>query len=294
MEQINIDYSEETILVVDDEEDIRQPIVEMLKSVGFNSESVGSAKKALEEIEAKENLYTFVLTDIRMPEMNGLELIGRITTDFPEILCIAMTGYSTEYGYMDVINSGATDYIDKPFGIEELEAKFIRAIKERNTKSLLSELSVTDSLTSLFNQRHFFMRLTEEITRATRQRNKVSLILLDLDNFKNYNDTYGHLAGDEVLKKVGEIIKANIRQGVDSGYRYGGDEFAVILIGATVKAGFNIGERIEAAIGKECGLGATFGFFEHTKQMNAEDLVNSSDKQLYERKRKKKESGKRY
>ena len=290
MEQINIDYSEDNILVIDDEEEVRQPIVEMLKSLGFNVESVASAKDALRLIESKENFYTFILIDIRMPGMSGLELIGRIITDFPEILCIAMTGYSTEYGYMDVINSGATDYIDKPFSIEELEAKFIRAIKERNTKRLLSKLSVTDSLTGLYNQRHFFMRLKEEITRAIRQRNKVSLILLDLDNFKNYNDTYGHLAGDEVLKKVGNIIKSNIRQGVDSGYRYGGDEFAVILIGADLQTGFSIGERIEAAVSKECGLGATFGYFEHSKDMAIEDLVNGSDKDLYERKKKKKEN----
>ncbi len=167
-----------------------------------------------------------------MPGMDGLELIRSVQSAFPEVSIIAMTGYSRGYRYIDVINSGAKDFINKPFGIEELEAKIRRAIRERNALKELSRLSITDSLTGLYNQRHFYARLKEEIVRAQRQKHPLALVLLDMDNFKTYNDTHGHLAGDELLQNVGRIINNCIRENVDSGYRYGGDEFAIILIDA--------------------------------------------------------------
>ncbi len=93
----------------------------------------------------------------------------------------------------------------------------------------MEELSITDSLTGLFNRRHFYRRLKEEIARASRQHHPVSLLVVDLDNLKDYNDKLGHLKGDEALRGVAQTITASIRQDVDTGYRYGGDEFAVIL-----------------------------------------------------------------
>ena len=130
-----IEYSEEQILVVDDEEFVSGPVVEMLRHLGFQAESVNSSKDALKELTDKP--YTFLLTDIKMPDMDGLELIRRTKGDFPHISTVAMTGYYKEYNYVDVVNSGATDFINKPFGIEELEAKIRRAIIERNIKQVL-------------------------------------------------------------------------------------------------------------------------------------------------------------
>ena len=138
----------------------------------------------MEELSKKS--YTFLLTDMNMPEMDGMELIGQVKADYPHICSIAMTGYTKEYKYMDVVNAGATDFINKPFGIEELEAKIKRAIVERNVREELGRLSITDSLTGLFNQRHFYARLRNEIKRTERQTRKhqLGLIILDLDNFK--------------------------------------------------------------------------------------------------------------
>jgi len=246
----DINYSDEFVLVVDDEDYIREPIVEMLRRMGFRVDSAANGKHALEKL--KEKPYTFLLTDMRMPEMDGLELIKSAERDYPNVSTIAMTGYSKEYDYVDVVNAGAADFINKPFGIEELEAKVRRAIIERNIKDELSKLSITDSLTGLYNQRHFYIRLKDEITRAERQKHPLGLILLDLDNFKKYNDTHGHLAGDELLQKVGEIVNLKIRQGVDSGYRYGGDEFAIILIDADERISKVIGQRMEQGIEEKC------------------------------------------
>jgi len=153
-----------------------------------------------------------------MPGMNGLELIQRTRDEYPQVSIVTMTGYYKEYSYVDVVNSGASDFINKPFGIEELEAKIRRVIIERNLKQELRRLSITDSLTGLYNQRHFYARLRDEVIRAERQKHPLALIFLDLNNFKKYNDTHGHLGGDRLLHKVGSIINTNIRQGVDSGY----------------------------------------------------------------------------
>lgn len=274
-----IEYSEEQILVVDDEEFVSGPVVEMLRHLGFQAESVNSSKDALKEL--KDKPYTFLLTDIKMPDMDGLELIRRTKGDFPHISTVAMTGYYKEYNYVDVVNSGATDFINKPFGIEELEAKIRRAIIERNIKQELSRLSITDSLTGLYNQRHFYARLKEEVMRAERQKHELALLFLDLDDFKKYNDTHGHLDGDRLLQQVGSIVNTKIRQGVDSGYRYGGDEFAIILIDANAKIAATIRKRIEKSIGEECSLGVSFGYAQFSKGMTHESLLAKADKSLY-------------
>ena len=98
----------------------------------------------------------------------------------------------------------------------------------RESEKKYKELSITDDLTGLFNQRHFYNQLRAEIERIQRYKHPLALLLLDVDNFKIYNDTYGHLAGDKVLSKLGEVIRNSIRK-TDSGYRYGGEEFTVIL-----------------------------------------------------------------
>jgi diguanylate cyclase (GGDEF)-like protein len=279
MTDYDVAYGDEVILVVDDEEGIRGPVTKMLQHLGFRAEAASDGREAVEAL--KENRFTFLLTDIQMPEMNGLELISHVRSEYPNVCSIAMTGYEKEFKYIDVINAGATDFVNKPFGMEELEAKLKRAIVERNTRQELSKLSITDALTGLYNQRHFYARLRDEMKRAERQKHALALILLDLDDFKQYNDTYGHLAGDKLLSNIGAIIQSSIREGVDSGYRYGGDEFAVILIDADVDISQGIGKRIERAIVKECGITASMGYSSFSDETSPEELVNRADQKLY-------------
>ena len=279
-EQVN--YADEVILVVDDEKSVRDSLADMLNHLGFTALSAESGAQALNELEHKD--VTFVITDINMPEMDGLELIQKVRNRYPDTSIIAMTAYSKDYKYIDVINAGATDFINKPFGMEELEAKVKRAIVERNIRRELNRLSITDSLTGLYNQRHFYTRLREETQRAARQNHPLSVILLDLDNFKTYNDTYGHLMGDELLQKVGRIIRTCIRENVDTGYRYGGDEFAVILIDADLDVARHIAQRIQNAIEAECEVNASFGCASFEKGMQPEDILSQADRFLYQKK----------
>jgi diguanylate cyclase (GGDEF)-like protein len=285
----NVKYGEEVILVVDDDESVRVPIAEVLKHLGFEAHTASDGPDALDFLQ--KNHATFLLTDMKMPDMNGLELIKIVSVEYPGICTIAMTGHSKEYTYIDVVNAGAADFINKPFDIEELEAKVRRAILERDIKNELSRLSITDSLTGLYNQRHFYAKLKEETMRASRQGYSVGLILLDLDGFKQYNDSKGHLAGDKVLQKVGEIIDKNIREGVDSGYRYGGDEFAIILIDAGPDVWQLIVRRIEEAIKDKCHVTASTGFAMYKEGMSPELFVEEADQHLYKFKGKKKNMG---
>jgi len=281
MKTEGIDYSKESVLVVDDDSQFRETLVKLLSLRGFETGSASSGPAALEEL--KENTYTFLLADMKMPDMDGLKLIGQVYQNYPDISIIAMTGYAEGYRYIDVINAGASDFIKKPFESEELEAKVNRIINERNLRQELNRLSITDSLTGLYNQRHFYGRLHEELMRARRQNDSLSLILLDLDHFKAYNDTYGHLAGDEVLRNFGRIISSSIREGVDSGYRYGGDEFAVILIDADLSIAREIGKRIQATL-QEGNFTASVGYATLKDGMTVKELVLEADKKLYKAK----------
>ena len=289
MDNINmnsISYTEESVLVVEDDKEILETVKDMLKHLGFTTHGVSSGEEALDFL--KKEACTFLLTDIKMVGISGLELIERIRAERLQITVICMTGYSREYSYVDVVNAGATDFINKPFGIEELEAKMRRAIIERNLRLELNKLSITDSLTGLFNQRHFYVRLKEEIRRAQRLEGDLGLILLDLDGFKEYNDRHGHLAGDTVLKGLGGIINRSIRQGVDSGYRYGGDEFAVLVVGADCSVAMSIADRIGKALMEEWNVGITIGYAGFSEGLGPEAFVNEADRELYRAKGEKK------
>ena len=281
MEINHIDYKNENILIVDDDPYLRETLERLLKKIGFRSDSVSNGMDALKNIGDKK--YSIVLTDMKMPGINGLDLIIKIRDGF-DISTIAMTGYAEGYTYVDVINAGASDFIKKPFGIEELEAKIRRIITERNLRKELNRLSITDALTELYNQRHFYDRLNEEVIRANRQRHTLSLILLDINDFKIYNDTYGHLAGDEILKIAGKIIMSCIRVGVDSGYRYGGDEFAIILIDADIDVAQDIGLRIGKAFEDKGRVSVSIGYAKFSNGMTTTDLVQAADKDLYKSK----------
>lgn len=278
------DYSKENLLIVDDEVEVGNVVAGLLSNLGFKVRSVNSGKNALQELRNRR--YTFLITDIDMPTLNGIELIRSVRKENPDINIIAMTAYEKDYTYMDVIDAGANDFIVKPFKVDEMEAKINRILIERKIKDELAWASITDSLTGLFNQRHFYNRLREEIDRARRQNHPLSLIFLDLDKFKEYNDQYGHLAGDKVLFKSGKIILSNIRENVDTAFRYGGDEFAVILVEADATVARKIRDRLEWGFDQSGGVSASVGFATYSEKMDVDDLVASADKNLYHGKNK--------
>jgi diguanylate cyclase (GGDEF)-like protein/PAS domain S-box-containing protein len=160
--------------------------------------------------------------------------------------------------------------------------------KQKTLERELQELSIKDNLTSLYNQRHFYRLLQNEMTRAARQNRPLCLLLLDLDNFKQLNDSRGHLAGDKILEKVAMIIKDCTREHVDYTFRYGGDEFTIILTETHPQQALEVAERIKHQLPrslKEAPLTLSMGLSEFTDSLTLEDFINSADKAMYESKR---------
>lgn len=176
---------------------------------------------------------------------------------------------------------------------EELEMakKQIELLLEKNRE--LEELSITDELTGLYNQRHFHDRLEKEVRRNRRQEHPLCLLFFDVDGLKTYNDTYGHLVGDDVLKAVAQSLSQKIRENVDSGYRYGGDEFAVILPEVRAEQAVEIVKRINMSLRRVNfehayffqNVTLSFGIAELGSGMDSKTLFRHADDAMYMAKR---------
>ena len=231
-----------SVLSVDDDEEMIGLLHEVVSQLGHVSVTAVDGVDALEKLGESE--FDIIITDISMPRMNGIELTKRIKTEFEEIDVVVVTGYQEEYKYTDVIEIGASDFISKPFNINELEAKINRIIRERELRAELKRLSIRDGLTSLYNRRYFDENLQREAIRAFRQRYGLFLLLVDVDNFKEYNDQFGHQKGDGLLKELARLMMFYSRDNVDSVYRYGGDEFAVIIPHAKHEQAILVAQRL--------------------------------------------------
>ena len=163
----------------------------------------------------------------------------------------------------------------------------------RDSEEKYRELSIIDDLTKLYNSRHFYHQLKMEIDRLDRHEHPLSLLLIDLDDFKVFNDTYGHIEGDQVLLRLGQVIKRCLRK-ADSAYRYGGEEFTIILPMTTSEEGIVTAERIREELkkenfsplpGKQVHLTVSIGLAQYKKQEDMKAFVNRVDHLMYQGKR---------
>jgi diguanylate cyclase (GGDEF)-like protein len=275
-----------TILCVDDDPGIRELLHEIITHLGHSTITAVDGIDALEKL-ADDN-FDIVITDINMPRMDGIELIKRIKTDFDDVDVIAITAYEMTYKYTDIIALGATDFISKPFNVDELEAKLNRILRERRLRVGLRRLSTRDGLTGLYNRRYFDENLKHEASRAFRQSYSLYLLFIDLDGFKAYNDKYGHQQGDKLLRELAEVILDNIRKDVDLACRYGGDEFVIILPHAKRPQALMVAERLlnsfnkrdVSSTGLSIGLAKLEGSAE-TLNENLESLIRKVDQAAY-------------
>ena len=284
---------DENILIVEDDDAIRSSIQDFLTESDYKTFSVPNAEEAFEIV--KSGTIQIVITDIKLPGKNGLQLTSQIKQNF-DIDVIVMTGYSENYSYEEAINKGASDLVFKPFRFEELLLRLKRVLNERRlTKernrilSKLENLAITDGLTKLYNLRHFYNLLEVEIDRCRRYGHSLALLLLDIDNFKLYNDTYGHLEGDKVLVKIGQIIRSCLRT-MDSAYRYGGEEFTVILPETTAQEANNVANRIRIAVelenfipkaGKVATVTISIGVTEYHNDEQLSEFIKRADQAMY-------------
>lgn len=278
--------SPQSVLCVDDDQDIREILQEIISHFGHTGTTATDGLDALGKLT--ENHFDIVITDLKMPHIDGLELIKRIKAEFTDVDVIAVTAHHIDYEYTHVIEAGACDFISKPFNVNELEAKINRIIRERKLQTQLKRLSTSDGLTGLYNRRYFDENLRREAIRALRQNYSMYLLFVDLDNLKMYNDKYGHQQGDNLLREFARIIMGNIRKDVDSAYRYGGDEFAVVLPHANRQEAQMVANRFlteyKSMNFDRTSLSIGLAELEASRQTLEEDLrtlVGKADKALY-------------
>ena len=286
------------ILIVDDDVTVRSTMNEYITTAGYDSDAVSCAEEALELLKKKS--FHVVITDIILPAMGGLDLTKTIKQDQDSDV-IVMTGYSDDYSYEEAINIGASDFVIKPVRLEELLLRLKRVLKERDLTNerirmmeKLQKLAVTDGLTKLYNSRSFYSQLETEVDRFNRYKHPLALLLLDLDHFKEYNDSYGHLEGDKILVRFSQIIKSCLRAN-DTAYRYGGEEFTVILPETGGEEAGTVAQRIRAALeaerfspvnGKAVKLTISIGVTEYQFKEELSSFIQRADKAMYRSKQK--------
>ena len=276
------------VLIVDDEPDTQEIIRRLLQFEGFEVFTAFTGEEGVKRVE--EEHPEVVLLDISLPGMDGNEALRRIRKIKPFPSVIMLTAFATVENAIQALKEGASDFVKKPFENDHLIHIVHQSLEKYRTmreKERLEEevrrLSITDDLTGLYNHRHFYKTLESELARLKRQKTTLSLLMLDLDQFKRYNDHHGHLEGDKALKKIGEIVDRSIRSNVDSGYRYGGDEFAALLIGASIDQSLVIAERIRSSI-EQAGfheITVSIGLVEFQDHFTLEDFVRSADEATY-------------
>jgi two-component system cell cycle response regulator len=280
-----------SILIVDDDHAIRNSIQEFLTILEFKTYIADSAENALSFL--KTCRVDVIITDIIMNGMDGLEMTKVIKENYDTDI-IVITGYTGNYSYEEAIQKGADDFIFKPVRFEELLLRLKRVLRERaltqeRTQMLekLRELAITDDLTKLYNSRHFYHQLENEIQRYNRYQRSLSLLLIDVDHFKEFNDTYGHLEGDQVLFQIAKLIKSCLRT-MDTAYRYGGEEFTVILPETTCDAAMAVSERINEVVKNDLfngddkkDMSVSIGVTEYLPGELVTEFVRRADKAMY-------------
>lgn len=238
---------QQKILIVDDAIINIQVLNELLKGeyrIFFatrGSEALDIATTALPDL---------ILLDVMMPDMDGYDICRKLKADplLKEIPVIFITAMSQEQDEVLGLELGAVDYITKPFNLSLVRLRVRNQLELKRQRDILERLSLMDGLTGLPNRRAFDECFDREWRRAWRKGWDLSLIMLDIDYFKAYNDTYGHIAGDDCLKRIGSALAATLGRGGDFIARYGGEEFICVLPNTDTRGAAAMGEKLRAMV----------------------------------------------
>ena len=207
-----------------------------------------SGKQALALCESKSP--DLVLLDIEMPEMNGFEVCTYLkanpnTRDIPVIF---VTGHSDEAAETRGLDVGAVDFISKPFNPRIVRARVKTHLMLKAHSDLLRNRVYLDGLTGVHNRRYFDERASAEWGRTCRNKNALSVLMIDVDQFKNFNDHYGHLAGDDCLRQIATALKGGLNRSTDLVARFGGEEFVCLLTETELAGALEVAERLRQQV----------------------------------------------
>lgn len=284
-------HSKSNILVVDDNPDKLQLIEAALSLAGYQVNTAADGIEALAAIESYQP--DLVITDVMMPRMNGYELAQKIranpVTKFIPVIMQTAAGRRTE-DLRRANEVGALGYITDPTDIDLLLARTRTLLEFKAYLDVCEEAAFTDHLTGLANRRRFERQLEREVARVERFGHPFTLLMLDIDSFKNLNDTFGHDAGDDAIRRLSKVLCEGTR-GIDLAARIGGEEFAVLLVETSKDGGFEVAERLRTAIKSlelpQAGhITASFGVAEcPSDAQTAAEILKAADVALYEAKR---------
>ncbi|MDD5226054.1 MAG: diguanylate cyclase [Candidatus Omnitrophica bacterium] len=251
------------MLLVDDDPDFAKIIQISLrvdKRVSFEIETAHTLESALKILQKKN--FQMILLDLGLPDSRGLETFEKIAAAHPEIACVILSGTDDEVLSLEAVKKGAQDYVVKGEVGSGVLARILSYALERHLQKQqkvelnehLEKLSFLDPLTQLLNRRGLQRMLTRELEISGREGANLSVILIDLDNFKPVNDTLGHAMGDIVLQEISKILKKTVRM-TDHVSRVGGDEFIILLPNTRLVEGIHFSERIRLAISQTTVVG---------------------------------------
>ena len=299
-----IESKKPVVLVVDDNKLIRTQLRDYVESLGYKALTAEAGKEAFNVTQ--QNKLDLILMDIILPDLGGMDLLEMVRQqkNLLQLPVIMISGLSDSESKLKALEIGADDYITKPVDYNELQAKMKTVLRKKfyfeevtQNYHLAVKRAITDSLTELYNHGYFHEFLEREINRCRRYQHHLSLIIADIDYFKNYNDVHGHPKGDIVLKKTAGVLTKCTRS-TDHVARYGGEEFAIVLPETELNGAEIVAEKIRFSMEKKefygqetqpgGNLTISLGVSSITPRDETSDitkLVNKADQALYEAKK---------
>ncbi|MFH1777435.1 MAG: diguanylate cyclase [Candidatus Omnitrophota bacterium] len=271
------------ILVVEDDIQLLEQLTDLLTAEGYRVWPISLPKEALKI--ARGIMFPCVLTELHLPRVSGIDLMNEVRKIDFRTSCVTMTAIYD--AAIDSVKKGAYDYIIKPVKPDEVKIKIYRAIEryfllyEVDKKKYYYELSNVDGLTGVYNHRYLDEVFENEIRRAKYLPNTFSTLMIDIDDFKKYNDTLGHQAGDDLLKGLGRFFTHTIRP-TDMVFRYGGEEFVLLLDSTDKQEAKDIAEQLLSLVRKRLQVTLSIGISTYPVDAKEKDrLIEKADKALY-------------
>ena len=278
------------ILISESDEKIKILLEEFFKDIGLEIKFVNDFKETIKTL-SQDPKYQIIILSFSKQDEDFPFLIEKIKETNPDVKVFVILDYHKEEDLGKYFEIGTDEIILKPFTLNEFKARLSKLLKEHYLDIKLQKFIIEDPLTKVYNRRYFDEIIKEEVYKALRQKYPLSLMMIDLDNFKWYNDNFGHQEGDRLLKNFGKILWKNVRNKVDKVCRYGGDEFVVILPYTAWKNASLTAKRICKRWERKdfklvtLSIGVAQLIERETLEKSISDLINRADKAMYEAKK---------
>jgi len=277
--------SEYNILLVESDEKCFREIEEIFRKSSYKLWRAATGKEALKLI--KQVYFIAIITEVHVPDMDGVELVRKLKKISGKVNVSVLTVYSFIDTAVKALNAGAYGYLLKPLNAEEVRLVLTRMIEntclsiQARRGKYYQNMSSIDGLTGVYNHRYFHEALAQQINHMRRFPQSISILMIDIDYFKKYNDTYGHPEGDKVLHNTAQLFVNVIRED-DIVFRYGGEEFTIIMPRTIQQDARKAGARLLEAVRAQTPVTISIGLATLPDDAQEKrDLILKADKALY-------------